>query len=84
MLWVNAMTRNEVDRRIAELTPELWNAVAVVARCEKDLEEARMRAVRLDVRIETLKRLRDTLSELALEELIKMCNTPCYRYVAKD
>lgn len=72
-----------IELRMAELKAELWNILVMIASRRDDIEKLQAKADRLDARILQLRDLAATMNDLYLDELVRMCNTPCHRYVPR-
>lgn len=70
----------QIEARIARLTTELEQATVLIAARVNELDKLHIQAESLNKRLEEARRLEIELNELGMEELIRMCNTPCWRF----
>jgi hypothetical protein len=74
------MTRDEIAARRADIKAQITNMQTSIGYLVKELEQSRQKVIHLEERDYQLMKRDQELEAVGMCELIRMCNTPCYRY----
>jgi hypothetical protein len=74
----------DIEAKRAELRAEKMNLEALINGRKQGLADLKRKSLRLDERVCELELQAITRRERGLYELIRMCRTPCARYVPVD
>jgi hypothetical protein len=70
----------ELERR--QIYTEIMSVNHNIGIRQREIEQLRQTRLRLESRLIDLQRLEDEVSRCREQELIRLCNTPCWRYLA--
>jgi predicted nucleic acid-binding Zn-ribbon protein len=71
----------EIEDKRAELRAELVNLQALINGRTQELADLKRKLLRLDERIVEAELRAFSRRDRGLNELVRMCNTPCWRFV---
>jgi hypothetical protein len=73
-----------IEARRAKLRAEMMNLAAIINGRAQELADLKRKQLRLDERMVELDLKECARRERGLAELVRMCNTPCFRYVPRN
>lgn len=73
----------DIEAKRAALKAEMMNLQALINGRAQELADLKRQALRLDERLAELALQECTRRRIGLDELVRMCQTPCSRYVPR-
>jgi hypothetical protein len=74
----------DIEAKRAALKAEMMNLQALINGRAQELADLKRQALRLDERLAELALQECTRRRIGLDELVRMCQTPCSRFVPVD
>lgn len=77
---MGVMTRDEIAARRADIKAQITNMQTSIGYLEKEVEQSRRKVIHLEERDYQLMKMDLELEAEGMDELVRMCNTPCLVY----